>query len=122
MEGMEEMVSSLVDAIKDMKVERVPPPVSYTGRGNLNEFFTSFERYAASLYKEDFASYLQILPSFLTGESKNIVSFGTGANYHVVKERLRIESNKRTLGSNSFTDFFATVRLPGESLTCFSIR
>lgn len=123
MEGMQDMVNSLVDAIRDMKVERVPPPVSYTGRGNLNEFFISFERYAASLYKDDFASYLQILPSFLDGESKNIVlSFGTGANYQVVKERLRRESNKRTLGSNNFTDFFATVRLPGESLTCFSIR
>ena len=122
--GMEQqLIENFTAALRDIKVQRVPPPMPYKGVGSINDFFENFERYAHSLYENDARSYLQILPSFLEGETKNIaLSFGTNADYATVKARVISESERRSLGSNNFTDFFATKRLPGESLLCYSIR
>ena len=78
------------------------------------------------MYQDQPDLYLQILPSFLEGEAKNIVlAFGSGTavTYQIVKDRLIAElTTRRTIGSNGYTDFFAAKRRPGESLVCYSIR
>ena len=117
---------SLAAALNKFHAAKVPPPIPYKGVGDVREFFRNFERYAESLYDQDEQSYLLVLPSFLEGESKNIVTaFGTGGTttYDIVKDRVISEMTRRkTLGSNGYTDFFASQRLPNETLVCFSIR
>ena len=126
MADMAEVLQNLAEAIGNMNVNRVPPPLPYKGVGSIEDFLTTFERYAQSLYQDEHDSYLQILPSFLEGEAKNIVlAFGSGTavTYPIVKARLIAElTTRRTIGSNSYTDFFAAKRRPGESLVCYSIR
>ena len=125
-EGIGEVLQNLADAIGNLNVNKVPPPLPYKNVGSIEDFFTKFERYAQSQYQQDHDSYLSILPSFLEGEAKNIVfAFGNGAGitYANVKERLIAElTTRRTIGSNQYTDFFGAKRRPGESLVCYSIR
>ena len=123
---MEIALQNLADAISKYNL-KVPPPSPYPSseiEGNIIDFFNKFERYAASLYGNDDTSYLQILPNFLEGESKNIVkAFGTSASYPIVKDRLILEFTQRNiLGSNQYTDLFNTHRKHEESLLCYSLR
>ena len=121
-----QVLQNLATTIAGLNVNRVPPPQPYTGLGSIEDWFVGFERYAEALYQQDFASYLQILPSFLEGEAKNIVlAFGTlsGNQYRTVKDRLVLEmSTRHAVGSNRYTDFFSTKRRPNESLVCYAIR
>ena len=125
---MEEVLGDLAEAINGMKIQRVPPPVPFkgVGQGDIKDFFDAFEKYCDSVYKKEYSSYLQVLPSFLENEAKSIVlAYGTGdgVDYRVVKDRVIAEiSTRRTLGANQYTDFFSAKRLPNESLVCFSIR
>ena len=126
MDQLGNVLGELSTAINGMRIDRVPPPVPYNGCGNVQSFFTAFEKYARALYKDDEESYLQILPTFLEGEPKAIVlSFGNSPDvrYPVVKQRVIHEKNTRNnIGSSPYSDFFSAKRRPGESLTCFSIR
>lgn len=124
---MAEVFSELAEAIRDMRVDRIPPPTAFAGMGGssgINSFFRIFEKYCNAVYKKDPKSWLQVLPSFLEGEARSIVrAFGVDADYHIVKQRLIDEfTNRSTLSSNEFSDFFSATRHLGESLTCFSIR
>ena len=123
---MADVLQNLATAIAGLNVNKVPPPQPYCGLGSVNDWFTTFERYANALYQNDYPSYLQILPSFLEGEAKNIVmAYGTsgGTDYQTVKDRLVLEMQTRhALGNNAYTDFFSTKRRVGESLVCYSIR
>ena len=121
------VMGDLAQAINDLRTDRVPPPVTFSGLGGasaVNSFFLAFEKYATSIYKQDFDSWYQVLPSFLDGEAKSIVrAFGRDASYEVVKQRLIVEcSNHTSLTSNDFAEFFSASRHPSESLVCFSIR
>lgn len=126
---MATVVNRLADAIDNFRNDRVPPPPILTGKGGLtelNSFFPNFERYCRALYKDDVRSWLLILPSFTSGEPREMVmSFGAGVemDYGTVKQRLILEfTSRNALGTNVITDFFAAVRRPGESLACYSIR
>ena len=121
------VMGDLAQAINDLRTDRVPPPLTFSGLGGasaVNSFFCAFEKYATSIYKQDLDSWYQVLPSFLDGEAKAIVrAFGRDASYEVVKQRLIVEcSNRTSLTSNDFAEFFSASRSFGESLVCFSIR
>lgn len=121
---MVEVVGELTEAIRNMRVDRVPPPASFTGGTGIDTFLVAFEKYALAVYKNDTNSWLQVLPAFMEGEARAIVNaFGMEADYAIVKQRLIEEFTKRTtLSSNEFADFFSASRHIGESLVCFSIR
>ena len=112
--------------LKEFHAVRIPPPAEFTGVGRIECFFEHFERYARCLYKEDTDSYRKILPQFLRGEAREIVnSFGYGseASYETVKERvITVLNEKKTIGTNAFSELLAMSREPDESLTCYRIR
>ena len=125
MEAMEQVFTELTDAIRGMNIARTPPPAIFKGIGSIDDFFRNFEAYCETLYRDQYNSYLQVLPTFLEGEAKEIVrAFGTGANvaYNDVKDKLKTEFKKKTLGHSKYVEFFSAKRLPNESLVCFSIR
>ena len=114
-------------AIRLMNRPKVPPPAVFNGTNfyTVEEFFLFFERYAISVYGEDKLSWLQVLPSFLEGEPRNIVSsFGlrSSLDYTTVKETVIEVCNFRMLGENNLVDFMKLSRYVGESPVCFSIR
>ena len=121
-----EQIQQIVEAMARLSARQLPPPLPYKGVGNINDFFTTFERHAESLYGNDPISYLQTLHQFLEGEPREIaVAFGSGAGvtYEAVKERLITEfTTARTLGNNQYSDFFSASRRTNESLVCYSIR
>ena len=81
---MEDAIAEMARAFEGMTV-RVPPPPVFCDRGNIRDFFEGFGKYCNAMYREDTASYVQVLPSFLSGEPRNIVlSFGSGADYETV--------------------------------------
>ena len=122
---MFEVLTALNTNLARLGANRVPPPSTYNGSTSVATFFRQFEAYCTSIYGDEKSSWLQILPSFTDGEPRAIVeSFGMGAHvtYQMVKERLIAECERRTLGSNKITDFYAATRRSQESLLCFSIR
>ena len=124
MATMEEVLETLATAIGQMNNTKVPPPTPYQGYGDITAFFTSFENYCQNVYGNNTEAQLTILPSFLEGEAKQIaLSFGNGAQYNAVKERIIAEmTGRRSLGSNQVSDIFSTNRREHESLLCYSIR
>ena len=124
MANMEEFLENLATAIGQMNNTKVPPPTPYQGYGDIRAFFTSFENYCQNVYGNNTEAQLTILPSFLEGEAKQIaLSFGNGAQYNAVKERIIAEmTGRRSLGSNQVSDIFSTQRREHESLLCYSIR
>lgn len=126
-DGMADVINSLAEAIREMRVDRVPPPAAFarnTSGFTISSFFVAFEKYCLAIYKKDTDSWLQVLPSFLEDEAREMVkAFGSDVGYHTVKHRLVEEfSSRTTLASNDFADFFSATRHPGETLACFSIR
>ena len=122
---MMEAFNSLNTNLARLGQNRVPPPQIYNGSTNVGVFFTQFEAYCQSIYGNEHKSWLQILPTFTDGEPRGIVqSFGMGSHitYAMVKERLKAECERRTLGKNVITDFYAASRRQKESLLCYSIR
>ena len=122
---MEEVLAALNGTLERLGANRVPPPAIYSGTTSITTFFTQFEAYCKSIYGEEHASWLQILPTFMDGESRSMVqAFGSGGNitYEVVKERVQAELQRRTLGTNTITDFYGATKRASESLLCYSIR
>ena len=126
---MEAVLENLAQAIEQLNINKVPPPMPYNGEASgtsIEDFFVNFERYAHALYQDEYASYLQILPSYVVGESRDMVlafGSGNGVTYQIVKDKLIDQINSRkTIGSNKYTDFFSAKRRPNESLVCYSIR
>ena len=120
-----DLMEGLTDAMGRLGANRVPPPAIYDGHGNVENFFQRFEEYAEAVYGNNGGHLLQILPSFLSGEAKNIVnSFGTGGTitYNIVKQRLIAEMSKSNLGDNALSAFYSAAKRSGESLLCYSIR
>ena len=57
MADISEAVCQLAEAVKEMRVDWVPPPVVFVGcQGQIDivSFFTAFERYCLVLYKKRF--------------------------------------------------------------------
>ena len=118
-------MTQLNTALERLGANRVPPPPIYNGSGSVAVFFTQFEAYCTSIYGTEHASWLIILPSFMDGEPRRIVqSFGSGTHitYENVKARVQTELERRTLGTNTITDFYGATRRSNESLLCYSIR
>ena len=120
------VLSGLTEAINTMNIVKVPPPATYSGAGRIEDFFVDYERYCKVVYKQDFVSYLALLPSFLDGEPKRLVdAFGRGQSltYQEVKQRMIKElSDKKVLGGDPYAQFFGIQRQPEESLACYVIR
>lgn len=120
------VLNQLSTAIQKMNMEKPPRPRTFSGKAqeSMEDFFKSFERYARSVYSEDQASWLAVLPTYLEGEARDIVqAHGRMAEYELVKKRLLAEFVlRKDVASNPFTDFFATKRETTESLLCYSIR
>ena len=124
-ENFATLLEGLNGALERLGAHRVPPPPIYSGSTNIDTFFKQFELYVRSIYGEEQSAWLQILPSFTDGEPRAVVqSYGMGRNitYQTVKERLKTEFERRTLGSNSITDFYGATKRKDESLLCYSIR
>lgn len=119
-------MEELAQVIKGMKADKVPPPAAYSGQReeNIEDFLVEFEKYVRAIYKDDKSSWVQILPSFLDGEAREIVkAFGRNSVYEEVKKKLVKEFTFKTdLARNEFSRFFSAVRSKDESLVCYSIR
>ena len=104
----------------------IPPPNIFSGsHGSLNDFLYLFERYCVSIYGEDQLSWLQVLPSYLEGEARNIVlAFGLDRNidYAMVKERLLWELKPPGLQDRYYQEFCVASKYASESYSCYSIR
>ena len=104
----------------------IPPPNIFSGsRGSIDDFLYLFERYCVSIYGEDQLSWLQVLPSYLEGEARNIVlAFGLDRNidYAMVKERLLWELKPSGLQDRYYQDFCVASKCASESYSCYSIR
>ena len=111
----------LTGAINRLGANRVPPPAAFNGTTGIRQFFDHYEEYCTALYGNNQNYFLQLLPTFVTGKAKEIVTaFGSGATitYDLVKQRVIAELTRSTLGSNPLTEFYAAI----ESLLCYSIR
>ena len=125
MAEMNELLENLTGALERLGAARVPPPMQYNGTSDVGVFFEAFENYCESVYGNQQGSWLQILPTFMGGEPRNIVNaFGAGpqVTYTAVKERLILEMQRGSLGRNSLTDVLTCKRRVNESLLCYSIR
>ena len=79
-------------AIRDSDKTIPPPNIFSSSHGSIDDFLVLFERYCVSIYGEDRLSWLQVLPSYLEGEARNIVlAFGLDRNidYAMVNNPLR---------------------------------
>ena len=125
MAEMNEILGNLTEALDRLGAARVPPPMQYNGTSNVTNFFETFENYCRSIYGNQQGSWLQILPTFMEGEPRNIVNaFGAGGQvtYAAVKERVVLEMQRGSLGRNSLTDVLTCKRRVNETLLCYSIR
>ena len=123
-ETMEMFVNAVRSTIKPILV---PPPIIFNGSNyhSIEDFLFFYERFCLATYGDDHISWLQMLPDFLSGESKCIVdAFGRAKDilYETVKSRLIKEFNLRSIGDTFYDRFLKTSRLDGETLVCFSIR
>ena len=110
-----------------MKPVTVPPPKPYDENSyhSIEDFFYFYERFCTATYGNDSISWLQILPEFLSGESKCIVeSFGRcrETSYETVKQRLIKIGKFRDISDDQYSRFAKAIRHNGESLVCYCIR
>ena len=120
-------IGCLVEAMSVLGTSKVPLPAIFTGIDgpiDIASFFVAFERYCLVNYKKDLLSWVQVLPSFLEGEAREIAqAFGCGAKYALVKQKLVEEfSYGRTLGRTLVAKFLSAERRAGETLRVYSIR
>ena len=106
---------------------KVPPPVVFSSDiyGTIENFLSIFERYCQSVYGNNQCSWLQVLPSFLDGEPRQIVmAFGLDANisYRMVIDRLVWELAPTGLQNQFYKTFCDATRSSTESYSCYAIR
>lgn len=125
---MSVVMDRLAGALEGMKnKDKVPPPAIYSGRGDpvsIRTFLRNFERYCHSVYHNDRESWVQILPTYLTGEARSVVqAFGSEATYELVEQCLQDEFGHKSVVTSARADsFFSAERRSTESATCFAIR
>ena len=126
MEILSSRLYQLELAIRESHSTHVPLPYVFNGsQGYIEDFIFLFERYCLSEYGEDQLSWLQVLPSFLEGEPRDIVvAFGLDSNisYSMVKERLKWELKEIGLQDRFYKEFCSATKNINESYSCFSIR
>ena len=126
MEALFERIAASLEAIIAAQSPSKPAPEIYDCSNDyqtVTEFFNQFERYVSSVYGNDTAVHLQVLPQYLSGEAKHIaLAYGPSAQYDTVKQRIIVELARRPLDSSPLTDFQEMKRKPGESLLVLSIR
>ena len=121
------MMDKLGNAISCLNLKKVPPPEVYNCNiyGSIEDFLFIFEKFCLSVYGDDELSWLQVLPSFLIGEPKQIVlSFGLGRNvdYRRVRDRLVWELDQSGLQDRYYHAFCEATKSSSESFSCYSIR
>ena len=107
----------------------VPPPHTYnTGNSiyqSVDDFFFFYEIYAARYYGPNKYAWLQILPDFLTGDVKEVVTrcgLGIHVYYDEVKRQV-IGEVKQAVGLKRWHDNFQLLqRDANESVTNFMLR
>ena len=117
--------NNLTEAIKGMNIGSPPPPLAFTGKGNIEDFFRNFENYCARIYQQEYDNYLLALPNFMEGEAKAIVeAFGTGdeVTYEAVKAKVKEIFKSKSLGASPHVTLWSATRHKNESYQCFGIR
>lgn len=127
MDDIKEVIKTLAKGMCDLKIVKVPPPNVYKGFEDsvqVEVFFEIFERHCRSVYQDAKESWLQVLPSFLTGEGKALAhAYGLTTPYDTVKLKLIEKFQARSrLDQGDINDIFSAVRRAGESFEVFSIR
>ena len=123
----------LIGILENIKVAmselniRVPPPEVFSSDryGTIENFVCIFERYCLSVYGDRQLSWLQVLPSFLSGEPKQIVlAFGLDANisYKTVIDRLVWELTPTGLQDQFYKSFCDATKSCSESYACYAIH
>ena len=124
---MKKVMEDLARGIDNLQVVKVPPPHIFRGFEDsisIELFFEMFERHCRSIYKESEVSWLQVLPNFLSGESRALtLAYGLATPYTTVKEKL-IQKFKKTprLDQGDINDIFSAIRRPEESYGVFAVR
>ena len=124
-EMMNGAFQGLTEAIRGMNISSPPPPLAFGGKGNVEDFFRSFENYCARLYQQEYGNYLLALPNFVEGEAKSIVeAFGTGddVEYAAVKAKVIEIFKPKSLGTSPHVGLWSATRHKNESYVCFTIR
>ena len=121
------MVNKLENAMLGLNLKKVPPPEIYNENmyGGIEDLFFIFEKFCLSVYGDDEPSWLQVLPSFLIGEPKQIVlSFGLGRNvdYRRVRDGLVWKLDQSGLQDRNYQAFRDATKSSSESFSCNSIR
>ena len=83
-----------------------------------------FEKYCRNLYGEDTDDWVQVLPSYLRGELRQVAQvLGASVGYDEVKQKLLSEFVVETgVTGKLFTDLLDVTLKENESLKCFLIR
>ena len=120
------MLNKIANAISNLDIKKVPPPVVFSVDiyGTIENFVSIFEGYCLSVYGNNQLSWLQVLPSFLNGEPKQIVlAFGLDANisYRMVIDRLVWELTPTGLQDQFYQSFCDTTKSSSETFSCYAI-
>ena len=121
------MLNKIGNAISNLDIKKVPPPVVFSSDiyGTIENFLSIFERFCLSVYGDNQHSWLQVLPSFLDGEPKQIVlAFGldVNINYKMVRDRLVWELSQTGFQNQFYQHFCEATKSSLESYSCYSIR
>ena len=127
MADMTEVVEAITQGFISLKQPKVPAPPVFKGQQEgvcIDSFFTRFEKFCKSLYKEDQDAWVQVLPEYLEGEAKSLaLSFGSTANYDTVKQKLVTKYRQVSrLEDGDLQNIFHATKKPGESYEIFEVR
>ena len=80
MADMTEVVEAITLEFISRKQPKVPAPPMFKGQQEgacIDSFFTKFEKFCKSLYREDQDTWVQVLPEYLEGDAKSLaLAFG----------------------------------------------
>ena len=106
MEALFERIAASLEALVAAKSPPKPAPEIYDCSNDsqtVTEFFNQFERYATSVYGNDTAVHLQVLPQYLSGEAKYIaLAYGPSAQYDTMKQCIIAELAHRQITGFQF--------------------
>ena len=125
MVDMMEVVEAITQGFISPKQPKVPAPPVFKGQQEgvcIDSFFTKFEKFCKSLYKEDKDAWVQVLPEYLEGEAKILApAFGSTANY-TVKQKLATKYQQVSrLEDGDLQNIFHATKKPGESYEIFAV-